>query len=102
MAKLSFHFDIEMTDGTTTETDSIPFDIIRWERKAKKSFAAEDPTIESLLWLAWCSARREKKTDETLFDDWAVKVIGFDTRSADDEENTGTQDGEVDPTQAED
>lgn len=102
MAKLSFHFNIEMTDGTTTEVDSIPFDIIRWERKSKKSFAGEDPTIESLLWMAWAAARRANKTDEKLFDDWAQKVIGFDTTAPDDDETAATADGEVEPTQTAD
>ena len=100
MASLSFHIRIEMADGTTQEVDTIPFDIIRWERKEKKSFAAGDPTIESLLWLAWCAARRQHVTEIKLFDDWAADVLGFDT--TDPNENTetaGTKDGQVDPTQ---
>jgi hypothetical protein len=98
MASLSFHFKIELDDGTITEVDSIPFDIIRWERNNHKSFAEQTPGIESLLWIAWCAARRTKATDEKLFDDYAAKVIGFDTTSPDNDESVGTKDGQVDPT----
>lgn len=98
MASLSFHFKVEMSDGAPFEVDSIPFDIIRWERINKRSFADQTPGISDLMWLAWCAARRVKVTDEKLFDDWAQRVTDFDTSSPDADESAGTADGQVDPT----
>lgn len=97
MAKMAFHFKVEYADGDTIEVDSLPIDIVRWERKEKKSFGSGDPTIESLFWLAWCAARRTGQADEKLFDEWLVKVVDLDTSTGDDDESEGSVDGEVDP-----
>lgn len=100
---LSFHFTITFDDDSQQIVDTIPFDTIMWERKTKQSFASESPTIEQLMWVAWLAARRQHLTEDKLFDDWARRVVGFDTGTDDDTDDEADEAaaGVADPTQPE-
>jgi hypothetical protein len=59
-------------NGTTTKVETLPSDLVAWERYAKRSvssWAKEPPSFEDVAFLAWRSATRGQ-SPRPEFDTW--------------------------------
>lgn len=68
------HLKVDLTDGRSLDIQTIPFDAVRWERKAGKAYSESGGMAEMLVFLAYTAAHRLKLTSEAKFDDFAGQV----------------------------
>lgn len=81
---LRFRFDVWYNNGSPPQTIITDVrDVLQWERNHNgKSFVADEPSIDQLLWLAWAHAKRTGQTD-LQFTQWTDTLDDFDSDQAD-------------------
>lgn len=96
---LRFKFTIWYNNGSHEETVITDIrDTLQWERNhGGKSFVAEEPGIDQLLWLAWANLKRNGRTD-LQYQQWSDIVDDFDSDQAERPGTEGQDEGEPVPT----
>jgi len=75
MNKVALHVDL--SDGSGVDVEATTPDLIAFERKFDKSFAAfaDDLRLEYIVWLAWHALKRTTQVS-VEFDPWTETVEG--------------------------
>lgn len=95
---LRFRFEVWYNNGNESQVIITDVrDILQWERNHNgRSFVAEEPSIDQLLWLAWAHAKRNGMTD-LQFPQWTDTIDDFDSDQAERPGTEGVDEDAIEP-----